>query len=361
VSAYLDWRQKLQLQYNPTRAQDVLGGHTDAPQMYRLMPECTLGRDKARQPVLYFVFSRTNLDVNNMAEVTKRVTTKHIFDYHLWQHEALVEMFYHCSREENALICACTLVMDLEQLTTENASSEFLYIITRRADVMNQYFPYLVSKILVVNANEDDLRLIHKIRELCSTISATAGVFFSSAGKSPLDMLSQHIDPSELPAEYGGSHRHSLAALPHPFLEATRLREEAGSACTAATATSSRAQGGGRVSPLLSLHLSLPAASSSVPLPSLSRPPAAGTSGSVQDGGGSNGVSASALLRVSGAGALESSCTTAASSASPPRHHPDEEDSLCAPHSLSPSFLASVDSHSTRCGEQEQTRLPRHM
>ena len=219
VSAYLEWRQKLQLQFNPIQVKAVLGGgNVGALEMYRLMPECTLGRDKARQPVLYLLFTRRDPDhVNNMTEIMKHVTTKHIFDYHLWQHEALVELCYFCSGEENRVVSGCTLVMDIDFLTTENASAEFLHIASRRADLLNQYFPYLINKILVVNANEQDHRLIHKVRELCSTMAPSATVFFSNTNTnntianshniSANDLLAQHIDVHELPAEYGGSHR----------------------------------------------------------------------------------------------------------------------------------------------------------
>lgn len=319
--------------------------------------------------MLYFLFTRRDPDrVNNMVEIMKHVTTKHIFDYHLWQHEALVELCYFCSGEENRVVSSCTLVMDIDLLTTENASSEFLHIASRRADLLSQHFPYLISKILVVNANEQDHRLIRQVRELCSKMAPTATVFFSNTNtnnnsrycKSADEMLAQHIDISELPAEYGGSHRYSLATLPHPFMETIQLREagegERGRTGIP-TSTSTQLQTytqtqttedarprksgdggvGGRVSPLLSLHLSLPAAASSVPLP----PPATRPFAS----------SASASSLPSSLPPLASSQTTVASSTSTNtslQHACDEEDSLYPPPSFTPSYLTSVDSHSSR-------------
>lgn len=313
VSSYLDWRANLQLQFNPMHAHEVLGGSVGALEMYRLMPECALGHDKVGQPVVYFLWSRVQPDdVNNMAKIMQRVSTKNIFDYHLWQHEALVELCYHRSRMASTVISSCLLVLDLDQLTTENASAEFLHIASRRADLLNQYFPYLVSKILVINAIETDLRLIHQVRALCSVISSSAVVFFSNSDKDPTELLSQHIEMNELPSEYGGSHLYSLATLPHPFWETEQLRGTGGA---------SGSGGGGRVSPLLSLHLSLPAASTSVPLP----PPLVPNVHNHVNAYGS------------------STRTTEASSATL-LQHVDEEDSLYAP----PSYLASVDSQSSR-------------
>jgi len=341
VSAYLDWRQKLQLQYNPMQAKDVLGGSIGALEMYALMPECALGHDKAGHPVVYFLWTRSQPDdVNNIVRIMNTVTTKNIFDYHLWQHEALVELCYQRSRVGNCLISSCTLVLDLELLTTENASSEFLHIASRRADLLHQFFPYLVSKILVVNATDTDTRLIHHVRTLCNTISPSAEVFFSNSEKNPFEMLSQHIDPSELPAEYGGSHQFSLATLPHPFWETERLRGR-----EAVTSGG----GGGRVSPLLSLHLSLPTASSSVPLPPIPQQ-------QLLTPTGKNDISSSTSPTLNSA-PLPSSRTTEASSATL-LLQVDDEDSLYSPPSFTHSYLASVDSQSTRTFSSSSSKIP---
>ena len=331
IIEYLDWRQGLQLQFNPTHLQDVLGG-IDPVRLFHLMPECVIGRDKTQQPVVYFLWNR---HIINFPEIMQCVTTKHLFDYHVWQHEALVELCYDCSVVHNKMVAGCTLVIDIHHLTTESVSSEFLHIVSRRAEVLNLYFPYLINKVLVVHACEKDTRFIHKIREFCSKIAPDGTVFFSNEDSEPNDLLCQHIDEHELPVDYGGSHPHGFSNLPHPFYDCLKLHVVQSKYFRADHIEEKIPNEFEKVSPLLSLHVSLPTASTSIPFPPLQ----------------SDSLSRDIILPPrtveSSATPLASSSTTGVSTTSLQPHFDDAE-ALYPQTSFSPPFVASIDSYSSR-------------
>jgi hypothetical protein len=167
---YLEWRERLYEMTSPVSLDHLLGCNVNT--IFKRMPECHYGYDKNRRPVVYYLFGKHDLN-----ETLKILTRKQIFDYHLWQNDAINELCYHKTLESGAMISSSTLVMDVGDMTSTNTSPEFLHILNRRAEVNGRYFPYLFDRILIINAISTDTKMIRTLKEFCSLSSPRANVY----------------------------------------------------------------------------------------------------------------------------------------------------------------------------------------
>lgn len=128
--------------------------------------------ERYRRPVVYYLFGKQDIQ-----ETLKIITRKQIFDYHIWQNDAINELCYHKTIESGSMISSCTLVMDVAGMTSNNVSPEFLHILNRRAEVNGRYFPYLFDRILIINAISTDSKMIRTLKDFCSLYSPRANVY----------------------------------------------------------------------------------------------------------------------------------------------------------------------------------------
>lgn len=172
ILEYLEWRERLLELSSPVNLDHLLGCNVNT--IFKRMPECHFGYDKNRKPVVYYLFGKQDIQ-----ETLKIITRKQIFDYHLWQNDAINELCYHKTIESGSMISSCTLVMDVVGMTSNNVSTEFLNILNRRAEVNGRYFPYLFDRILIINAISTDTKIIRTLKEFCSLYSPRANVYFT--------------------------------------------------------------------------------------------------------------------------------------------------------------------------------------
>lgn len=170
ILEYLDWRDRLSEISSPVNLDHLLGCNVIT--IFKRMPECHYGYDKNRRPVVYYLFGR-----HDIHETLKIITRKQIFDYHLWQNDAINELCYHKTIESGTMISSSTLVMDVSDMTSANVSPEFLHILNRRAEVNGRYFPYLFDRILIINAISTDTKMIRTLKDFCSMYSPRANVY----------------------------------------------------------------------------------------------------------------------------------------------------------------------------------------
>mmetsp|Transcript_364 Transcript_364/g.664 ORF Transcript_364/g.664 Transcript_364/m.664 type:complete len:1589 (-) Transcript_364:162-4928(-) len=220
ITEYLEWRERLSEMSPPSSLDHTLG--CSVMTIYKHMPECQFGYDKYHRPVVYFLFGQQSIK-----DTLRIITRKQIFDYHLWQNDAINELCYHKSLESNNIITSCTLVLDVKGLNSDNASADFLHILNRRAEVNGRYFPYLYDKIVVLNAAPLDSKMIRTLKEFCDVFSPRANVYLTGPERNPSEVLINHIDLDQLPSEYGGL-KGSLHAITHPFYDSITLRRVGG-------------------------------------------------------------------------------------------------------------------------------------
>lgn len=170
ILEYLEWRERLCELTSPVNLDHLLGCNVN--NIFKRMPECHFGYDKNRRPVVYYLFGKQDIQ-----ETLKIITRKQIFDYHIWQNDAINELCYHKTIESGSMISSCTLVMDVAGMTSNNVSPEFLHILNRRAEVNGRYFPYLFDRILIINAISTDSKMIRTLKDFCSLYSPRANVY----------------------------------------------------------------------------------------------------------------------------------------------------------------------------------------
>jgi hypothetical protein len=172
IVEYLEWRERLVEMSSPVALDHILG--CNVMNIYRCMPECHFGYDRSHRPVIYFLFGRQDIP-----ETLTIINRKRIFDYHLWQNDAINELCYHKAVEAGSMISSGTLIIDVVGLTTETISSEFLHILSRRAEVNGRYFPYLFDKIIILNAVSSDSKIISTLKDFCKSFSPRANVYIT--------------------------------------------------------------------------------------------------------------------------------------------------------------------------------------
>lgn len=220
ILEYLEWRERLIEMSSPASLDLILG--CNVMNIYRSMPECHFGYDKAHRPVIYYLFGQQDIPAT-----LKFINRKRIFDYHLWQNDAINELCYHKTLESGSMVSASTLIIDVVGMTSKTVSAEFLHILTRRAEVNGLHFPYLFDKIIIINAMCSDSKIICTLKDFCKSFSPRANVYVTGPERDPLDVLSAHIDPDQIPSEYGGL-KGSIMAISHPFYDAVTIRRAGG-------------------------------------------------------------------------------------------------------------------------------------
>lgn len=176
IKEYLEWREQLIEKSAPVALDQLLG--CNVMNVYPLIPECHFGYDRDRRPVIYYMFGRQNI-----TQALKIINRKRMLDYHLWQNDALVELFYHRAVKTGEVISSSTLVIDADGMSSDTITPDFLYILNRRADITGKYFPYMFDKMIVINAPTADIKLINILKTFCNTSSPCGNVYMTGKSK----------------------------------------------------------------------------------------------------------------------------------------------------------------------------------
>jgi hypothetical protein len=174
ISDYIDWRERVFDSSSTFTLDQILG--CNVLSIFKRMPECHFGYDKNRRPVIYFLFS-----LHNTSDVLSVITRKQLFEYHLWQNDAILDLCYYKTLEVGSMITSCTLVIDIAGITSATASPEFLQLLNRRADFHGRFFPFLFDRILIINASANDTKTIRIFKDFCTTFAPRANVYVTGS------------------------------------------------------------------------------------------------------------------------------------------------------------------------------------
>ena len=195
---HLEWRASMGVDKIATlSADEVLGCSADLIDQH--IPKWVRGRDRAGRPIQWTQWA--NVDVDAALEAT---TIERYLDYHVWKWVHMEHALGAATRDAKRYVGKIVVVVDLDGMRLGQCTRAFYHMVRGIASIDGDNYPERLGQCLIVNAPRVFAVVWSGVSRFIDPATQRKLRILNSSGKSIVEQLSEVIDRSQIPQDYGG-------------------------------------------------------------------------------------------------------------------------------------------------------------